>query len=286
MVLKFNKFVDKLSQDGEIRLKPLQLLYSYTLPLRTFQGIILLLVAVVTVIGMGIPGVQANPVAIPVHALPYACKDNGFPLLLDYGILGCTKDGEAGLWMDMQTRQTKELSKGNWAKGETLFRDGVDSGLWDSSSESWKNPSRRIVESIYEGQLYATSVVVLWSDDSNVHRLDIETGQVRQIEANVLQGVHPVSFGEYVAWLEWGTEMGVHVWHPLEGTHIWIPSKYPSSLIDHQSQLVWLTDGEIMVWSFDTKMTERPERKVKEVFSTERGLCWTEWVNDMDILCE
>ena len=41
-----------------------------------------------------------------------------------------------------------------------------------------------------------------------------------------------------------------------------------------------------MVWSADSEISERTERNVKEVFSTERGLCWTEWVNDRDIFCE
>ena len=79
--------------------------------------------------------------------------------------------------------------------------------------------------------------------------------------------------------------MGVHLWHLLEDTHIWIPSQYPSSLIEHRSKLVWLSEGKIVVWSADGDISERTERNVKEVFSTERGLCWTEWVNDRDIIC-
>ena len=80
--------------------------------------------------------------------------------------------------------------------------------------------------------------------------------------------------------------MGVHLWHLLEDTHIWIPSQCPSSLIEHRSKLVWLSEGKIVVWSADSDISERTERNVKEVFSTERGLCWTEWVNDRDIICE
>ena len=41
-----------------------------------------------------------------------------------------------------------------------------------------------------------------------------------------------------------------------------------------------------MVWSFDGGQSERTEVNVKEVFTTERGLCWTKWMHDMDIFCE
>ena len=230
--------------------------------------------------------VHAESVAVPVHSLPYPCNTHGFPQVMDSGVLGCFKDGSVGLWMDETTQQTQRLPAGSWALGERLFQSGVSAGLWDIETETWAKPMRRISEPVLEGQLYTTKESVLWSDAQAVHHLDLETNQHRQRRADPVRGTHPISFGPYVAWTEWGEQMGVHLWSVKADRHMWIPSKYPSSLIEHRSTLVWVSEGNIVIWSSDTKTDTRTESGVQEVFSTEKGLCWTQWINDIDILCD
>ena len=228
----------------------------------------------------------AESVSIPVHSLPHSCNTHGFPQVMEFGVLGCFKDGRTGLWMDEKTRQTEELPAENWARGSVLFQSGIASGMWALQAQTWAVPSRRIADMVPEGQLYATKEFVLWVDEQMVHQLDLQTNQRRGTEANPLQGTHPVSVAKQVAWIEWGKQMGIHLWSPSTDTHTWIASRYPSSLVYHDSQLVWVSEGVIVVWSPDTKKTVRAESKVQEVFSTERGLCWTQWLTDIDIVCD
>ena len=288
MELKSNKCFYRLSVVCKLRYLSVQGFFERwsNLHVRCVGGLSSLRLSVCVLLCIQISEVKAEPIAIPVHSLPHPCNDRGFPLVLHDGILGCNKDGETGLWMNVETQQTHVLSKGYWAQGSVLFQAGMESGLWDIHSETWHHPRRRIVQSVLEGQLYATTESILWTDAQDIHQLDIHTGQVRQRQGHPLQGTHPVPYGEQVAWLEWGSQMGVHLWHPVDDTHIWIASEYPSSLIQHRSQLSWVSEGKIMVWSSSTGLNERLEQNVKEVFSTERGVCWTQWVNDIDILCD
>ena len=109
---------------------------------------------------------------------------------------------------------------------------------------------------------------------------------MRQRVANPLQGTHPIAFDGQVAWIQWGSQMGIHLWNVAADTHMWIPSRYPSSLIHHRTQLIWVSEGNIVGWSLETGDEVRLESGAQEVFSTERGLCWTQWVNDIDIVCD
>lgn len=288
MGLKFNKYYHGLDPVCKLRYSSVKRVLERwsMLRIRFTESMLSVWLAVCVFLCIQIPVVKAEPVAIPVHTLPYPCNDKGFPLVLQTGILGCTKDGETGLWMNEATRETQVLSKGDWAQGSVLFRAGMDAGLWDIHSETWHHPRRRVVQSVSEGQLYATTTFVLWSDEKSVYRLEIQRGLVRQKPAHPLQGSHPIPYGEQVAWIEWGEEMGVHLWHPVDDTHTWLASKYPSSLVQHRSQLIWVSEGKIISWDSDIHQNEYLEQNVKEVFSTEQGLCWTQWVNDIDILCE
>ena len=229
--------------------------------------------------------VRADSVAVPVHSLPHACKVHGFPQVMDSGVLGCVKDGRTGLWLD-DNFQIHTLPVGMWAQGEVLFQAGIEAGLWSPQTETWVVPRRRIPDTVAEGQLYATTDAVLWADEESIHHLDLETNQHRRTEAKPLQGTHPVSFGKQVAWIEWGNQMGVHLWNLSTDVHSWIPSGYPSSLIHHDERLVWVSGGALVVWLPEPGPTVLIESGVQEVFSTSKGLCWTQWVTDIDVVCD
>ena len=229
--------------------------------------------------------VCAESVAVPVHNLPHACKVHGFPQVMDSGVLGCFKDGRTGLWLD-DNFQTHALPVGTWAQGEVLFQAGIQAGLWNSQTDTWAVPSRRIPDVVAEGQLYATLDSIMWADEQSIHLLDLDTNQRRRTEAKPLQGTHPISFGKQVAWVEWGNQMGVHLWNLTTDTHTWIPSGYPSSLIHHEDQLVWVSEGALVVWSPDAGPKVLINSGLQEVFSTSEGLCWTQWISDIDIVCD
>ena len=116
----------------------------------------------------------------------------------------------------------------------------------------------------FEGQLYATTAAVLW------RTIGWSIGWILRRDRcargrHALKGSHPVVYGEQVAWIEWGEEMGVSL-DPVAEKHTWISSPYPSSLVEHHSELVWVSEGKIVLWSSDSDMRERPEKKIKEVF--------------------
>ena len=234
---------------------------------------------------MGSP-VHAGEVAVPVHALPHQCRVHGFPQVMDTGILGCIKSGGPGLWMSLHTSQTEELPVGQWAKGTALFQPGVHGGVWDLVAWDWLEPKVRVVSEVAEGQIYASAAVVVWAKSDSIHRLDVSSRLHSQIEANPLTGTHPVPYADQVAWMEWGEHMGVHLWSPSTGVRTHLPSPHPSSLTVHQDQLAWVSEEGIVTW--DATQGQRSFRKgrIQDVFSTERGLCWTQWLDDMDILCE
>ena len=145
---------------------------------------------------------ESESVAIPVHSLPYPCKAHGFPQVMETGILGCFKDGSTGLWLRAGSQKAQPLPVGTWAQGMVLFQAGVESGLWDIHSENWSIPSRRISDSVAEGQMYATEETVVWTNNERIHQLDLQTNQMRQRVANPLQGTHPIAFDGQVAWIE------------------------------------------------------------------------------------
>ena len=229
---------------------------------------------------------HANAVAVPVHALPYACKEYGFPQIMETGILGCTKSGASGLWMSVHSGQTEELPVGQWAQGTVLFQTGVHGGLWDLSAWDWSQPKVRVTANIPEGQVYSNEEAVVWTETSSVHHLDISSRLHKQRSASPLTGTHPVPYIDQVAWIEWGEQMGIHLWSPKTNEGSTIASPYPSSLVVHQEQLAWVSEGQIVTWHPREGQSGFREGRVQSVFSTEKGLCWTQWFDDIDIVCE
>ena len=222
---------------------------------------------------------------VPVHRLPYSCNRHGFPIVMQNGILGCFKDGSTGLWLDDATNQTHALPAGDWTSGEVLYRIGQTSGLWDLQSQSWAEPARRIVGTVDADMVFASAENILWADEKKVYRLNVLSGEVLSKSAKALQGTHPIAYGADVAWVQWGDEMGIHVWSPSKNSKIWMPSPHPTSLITHDDALVWVSQGQILSWVHGEVKVVISNAGIQEVFSTQSRLCWTRWNQDLDIFC-
>ncbi len=233
---------------------------------------------------------EAVPIAVPIHRVAQTCQERGFPLVIEQGILGCDKSGVASQWhpfFDGQSfRPMEVLPEGGWFWGTVLFRSGTQGGLWDPDLQNWSMPRRRVSSQVAEGQGFATEQYALWTTAESVQWLSLETGVQRSHSARPLQGQHPVLWGDFIGWVEWGSQPGIHLLNIQSAESVHIPSTYPTSLVATAKGLYWICGGDICQWTSNGVHVQGKQR-VQALSNTERGLCWTQWLEgDVDILCE
>mgnify|MGYP001029119995 CR=1 FL=1 len=234
--------------------------------------------------------VAAEPLAIPVHEVPFICEEVGFPLVLEQGVLGCSRDGTVDRWFDFTTSTVVELPTEQWILGDVLFRWGLDGGLWDVQTQTWKTPRRRVLNPISISGSSGSRVQdhrIVWTDENTVRWLDLDTGHEHKYAANPLGGQAPAWWNGAVVWIEWNQVMGIHIWLPHQQVYRTIESDYPTSLIAVGERLAWVSGGDVVTWSFEQGERRLGRTKVQQVYATEKGICWTQWyVEDVDVFCE
>lgn len=234
--------------------------------------------------------VDAEPLAIPVHEMPFVCREAGFPMVLDHGVLGCSRDGSLDRWFDFATRTVLDVPMEQWASGDALFRLGAEGGLWDVQTQRWKEPRRRVLASISMSGTYRSRVqdnMVVWTDENSIRWLDLTTGHAKVHDANPLGGQVPVWWNGSVVWIEWNQTMGIHIWMPSQQVYRTIESSYPTSLTKNKDRLAWVSEGDVFTWSFEQGERRLGRTQVQQVYGTDKGFCWTQWhVEDVDIFCE
>ncbi len=233
---------------------------------------------------------QGDPVAIPVHRVPHACQESGFPLVLEQGILGCDKSGRVSRWYPFDDGEPSgtidTLPEGSWLLGQVPFRGGMNGGLWHPITKDWSGPNSRTLSTIDEGQGFATEQHVLWSSVEAVHWMSLGSGIQRQHSAHPLQGQHPVWWKDSIAWVEWGNQPGIHLFNVQTAEPQYIRSEYPTSLVATAEGVYWICGGDICQWTSTGVLTQGRDR-IHELYNSEKGLCWTQWLEgDVDILCE
>ena len=138
--------------------------------------------------------VEAVSNSIPVHQLPYACSEVGFPLVLGSGILGCDQTGTINQWLDFSTGQVAELPTGQWIVGDKLYMTGISGGMWDLELNQFEDPRQRILVQIVDGSARVRDNTVLWSTSESVHILNTGSRAIKEIAGSPLLGQAPDLF--------------------------------------------------------------------------------------------